>query len=178
MKDDKQETSLVLSATPEFVERRIHVIRGQKVMLDSDLAELYRVETKNLNKAVLRNADRFPEDFMFRLTSQEANALRFQIGTSKVGRGGRRYLPYAFTELGIAMLSSVLNSERAIQMNIFIMRAFAYLRRVIATNKELEERVNQLELDQLKHGKVLTELYGYVKKFMDTPVPKKGKLGY
>lgn len=108
-----------MPVTPEFVERRIHIIRGQKVMLDSDLAELYQVETKNLNKAVNRNANRFPIDFMFQLDKKEAENLRFQSGTSSWG--GRRTTPYAFTELGVAMLSSVLNSDKAIQMNVFIL---------------------------------------------------------
>jgi hypothetical protein len=99
----------------ELIERKIYLLRGQKVMLDSDLAELYGVETFNLNKAVKRNLARFPADFMFQLTGKEAEALRFQIGISKTGRGGRCYLPYVFTEQGVAMLSSVLTSERAIQ---------------------------------------------------------------
>jgi hypothetical protein len=110
----------------EIIEKKILLIRGEKVMLDADLAELYEVETFNLNKAVKRNIDRFPQDFMFQLTKEEADSLRFQIGMSKKeGRGGRRYLPYVFTEQGVAMLSSVLNSERAVKVNIEIMRAFA-----------------------------------------------------
>lgn len=102
----------------EAIERRIYLIRGIRIMLDSDLAELYGVETFNLNKAVKRNIDRFPSDFMFQLTKEEANSLRFHIGMSKTsGRGGRRHLPYGFTEQGVAMLSSVLNSKRAVQVN-------------------------------------------------------------
>src|SRR4030067_2106760 len=109
----------------EVIERKILLIRGQKVMLDSDLAELYGVETSNLNKAVKRNIDRFPEDFMLQLTKEVAASLRFQIGMSKTeGRGGRRYLPYAFTEQGVAMLSSVLNSKRAVQLHFAIMPVF------------------------------------------------------
>jgi len=111
-----------------LIENRILLVRAEKVMLDEDLAELYQVPTKRLNEAVRRNRNRFPEDFMFRLTSEEAHALRSQIATSNSGRGGRRYLPYAFTEQGIAMLSSVLSSERAIEVNIAIMRAFVRLR--------------------------------------------------
>ncbi len=109
----------------ERIARSILLIRGHKVMLDADLARLYSVRTFNLNKAVKRNLDRFPQDFMFQLTAEEAAALRFQIGISKTGRGGRRYLPYAFTEQGVAMLSSVLRSKRAVQVNIEIMRPFA-----------------------------------------------------
>ena len=110
------------------VERRILLIRGQKVMLDTDLAELYGVPTKSLNLAVKRNAERFPEDFMFQLTGDEAAGLRFHFETSKSGRGGRRYRPYAFTEQGVAMLSSVLRSLCAVQVNIAIMRTFVRLR--------------------------------------------------
>src|ERR1700732_1000090 len=105
----------------ERIERSILLLRGQKVMLDRDLADLYGVETKTLNRAVHRNLDRFPNDFMFQLTLKEFTALRYQFGTSK-GRGGRRYLPRAFTEQGVAMLSSVLNSKRAVRVNIEIMR--------------------------------------------------------
>ncbi len=109
---------------PERIERSILLIRGHKVMLDSDLAELYGVTTKRLNEQVRRNLSRFPGDFMFQLTESETHLLRSQIATSKSGRGGRRYPPYAFTEQGVAMLSSVLNSDRAIKVNIEIMRAF------------------------------------------------------
>jgi hypothetical protein len=114
-------------------------------MLDSDLAELYGVTTKRLNEQVRRNLPRFPEDFMFQLTESETYLLRSQFATSKKGRGGRRYLPYAFTEQGVAMLSSVLNSERAIKVNIEIMRAFVRLRQILASNKELAKRLNELE---------------------------------
>src|SRR6266403_1194194 len=127
------------------VERRIFLIRGQKVMLDTDLAELYRVPTKSLNLAVKRNPDRFPEDFMFQLTDDEAAGLRFHFETSKRGRGGRRYLPYAFTEQGVAMLSSVLRSPRAVQVNIAIMRTFVRLREMLLSNAELARKLAALE---------------------------------
>lgn len=130
----------------ETVKGKIYLMRGQKVLLDSDLAELYGVETFNLNKAVKRNLGRFPEDFMFQLSAEEADALRFQIGMSKSsGRGGRRYLPYVFTEQGVAMLSTVLNSERAVQVNIAIMRAFVQMRELAASNRELARKIEQLE---------------------------------
>ena len=147
----------------ERIEQAIYVIRGQKVMLDADLALLYGVETKALNRAVGRSRDRFPEDFMFRLTAEEfanlrfqtetSNAdpdsgpgsLRYQIGTSNAGRGGRRYPPYAFTEQGLAMLSGVLNSPRAIAVNVEIMRAFVRLRRLLAENADLARKVDALE---------------------------------
>jgi ORF6N domain len=123
-----------LPIPPGSITRRIFSFRGHNVLLDVDLAELYQVETKNLNKAVKRNLERFPEDFMFQLTNEEAESLRFQIGTSNEGRGGRRYSPYAFTEQGVAMLSSVLNSDRAIQVNIAIMRAFVQLKQFATTH--------------------------------------------
>ena len=134
----------------ERVVQSIRWIRGQKVLLDSDLAALYGVETKNLNKAVKRNVGRFPADFMFQLTPEELRSLRFQFGTSKA-RGGLRYRPYAFTEQGIAMLSSVLNSERAIKVNIAIMRAFVKLRGVLETNRELAQKFSELERRVGKH---------------------------
>jgi hypothetical protein len=127
------------------VERRIYLIRGQKGMLDADLAARYEVPTKRLNEQVRRNLQRFPDDFMFQLTIEEAAALRSQIVTSKEGRGGRRYLPYVFTEQGVAMLSSVLNSERAIEVNIVIMRAFVRLREMMLSNDELNRKINALE---------------------------------
>ena len=129
----------------ERIEGSIYLIRGEKVMLDRDLAELYEVETRILNRGVKRNLTRFPEDFMFQLSAEEAAGLRSQIGTSKKDRGGRRYLPYAFTEQGVAMLSSVLRSPRAIQVNIEIMRAFVRLRQMLASNAELSGRLDELE---------------------------------
>jgi ORF6N domain len=127
------------------IERHIHFVRGHKVMLDADLAVLYRVTTGNLNLAVRRNKTRFPKDFMFALTKDEVGSLLLQVARAKNGRGGRRTLPFAFTELGVAMLSSVLNSERAVQMNMAIMRAFVRLREIIAHNKDLAVRIEKLE---------------------------------
>lgn len=129
----------------ERIERSILLIRGHKVILDADLAKLYGVTTFNLNKAMKRNIDRFPEDFTFQLTTDEAGALRFQIGMSKPGRrGGRRYLPYAFTDQGVAMLSSVLRSKRAVQVNIEIMRAFVRLRQILSSHKELARKLERI----------------------------------
>jgi hypothetical protein len=131
---------------PERIERRILLIRGQKVMLDADLAELYGVPTRVLNQTVKRNIERFPQDFMFRLTVKETAGLRDYFGSAALrsqsvisnrGRGGRRYLPLAFTEQGVAMLSSVLRSPRAVQVNIAIMRAFVKLREILATHRDL-----------------------------------------
>ena len=132
----------------ERIARAIYFLRGQKVMLDSDLAELYGVETKQLNKQVKRNGDRFPPDFMFQLTRDEWNNLRCQFGTSSLDStsyGGRRYPPYVFTEQGVAMLSSVLKSTRAIQVNIAIMRAFVQLREILATHKDLARKLEEME---------------------------------
>lgn len=126
----------------ERIEIAIYLIRGEKVMLDRDLALLYEVETKMLNRAVKRNLKRFPSDFMFQLTADESDGLRYQIGTSKKGRGGRRYLPYVFTEQGVAMLSSVLNSERALLVNVEIIRAFVKLRQMLASNAEFSRRLD------------------------------------
>lgn len=127
------------------VDRHIRTIRGQRIILDSDLAALYQVQTSRLNEAVRRNRDRFPADFMFQLTHQEVANLISQIAISSSGHGGRRKLPYAFTEHGIAMLSSVLNSERAIHVNIMIVRAFIRLREMVAQSKEIAARVEKLE---------------------------------
>jgi phage regulator Rha-like protein len=122
-----------------IIEKMIYVIRDQKVMLDSDLAELYEVDTKVLNQAVKRNITRFPPDFMFQLTSEESESLMSHFVTSKKGRGGRRYLPFVFTENGVAMLSSVLSSEKAIQINVSIMRIFTRLRSFLMLEKDLSD---------------------------------------
>ena len=133
------------------IQSRIFEIRGQKVMLDFDLAELYQVETKNLNLSVKRNIKRFPSDFMFQLSKDEWNSLRLQIETSK--RGGRRYLPYAFTEQGVAMLSGLLNSDTAIEVNISIMRAFVAIRSFLLTQSSVSSEIKELWL----HIKALEE---------------------
>ncbi|MFI5387241.1 MAG: ORF6N domain-containing protein [Fimbriimonadales bacterium] len=162
-----------------LIERRIYLIRGQKVMLDSGLAELYQVLTKNLNLAVRRNLGRFPEDFMFQLTPEEAASLRLQSATSNVGRGGRRYLPYAFSELGVAMLSSVLNSERAVQMNIIIMRAFVRLREILAGNLDLAHRLDQVEATLRQHGGAIGLLADEIGKLKQPPPrPPKPRIGF
>src|SRR3990172_133058 len=129
----------------ENISRRILTVRGHRVMLDADLAELYDVPTKAFNQAIQRNMDRFPEDFMFQLTEEEFAGLRAQFVASKKGRGGRRYLPYVFTEQGVAMLSGVLNSHRALQVNIAIMRAFVRMRRMLLSHEELARKVAALE---------------------------------
>jgi phage regulator Rha-like protein len=160
------------------VENQIHLIRGQRVMLDSDLAALYQVETKNLNKAVNRNQDRFPTDFAFVLTQQEVADLRFQSGTSKIGRGGRRYLPYAFTQEGVAMLASVLRSKRAIQMNIAIVRAFVRLRELIAAHKELAEEIEKLKTGHAQHASIINLLVEEIESIKALPEPSKKRIGF
>ena len=164
----------------ELIERRIYLIRGQRVMLDSDLAELYQVETKVFNQAVRRNTDRFPEDFMFQLTEEEASALRSQFVTLEKGRGRySKYAPLAFSELGVAMLSSVLNSKRAVQMNIVIMRAFVRLREVLAGNKELARRLEQVEARLRQHGGAIGLLADEIKKLKQgPPQPPKRRIGF
>lgn len=163
----------------EVIEKKIYLIRGQKVMLDKDLADLYGVKTFNLNKAVKRNISRFPQDFMFQLTKEEADSLRFQIGMSKIeGRGGRRYLPYAFTEQGVAMLSSVLKSERAVQVNIAIMRAFVKLREILSTHKELAHKLAELEQKIEKHDEEIKAVFDAIRQLMAPPETKKRKIGF
>jgi len=163
----------------EIIERKIYLIRSQKVMLDSDLAELYGVKTFNLNKAVKRNIDRFPQDFMFQLTKEEADSLRFQIGMSKSeGRGGRRYLPYAFTEQGVAMLSSVLRSERAIHVNIAIMRVFVKLREFLSTHKELAHKLAELERKIERHDEEIKAIFDAIRQLMTPPQKVKRKIGF
>ena len=154
----------------ERIASRIYLIRGEKVMLDADLAELYGVGTKVLNQAVTRNAERFPEDFMFQLAEDEFAHLRSQIVTSSWG--GRRYPPRAFTEMGVAMLSSVLRSKQAVEINIDIMRAFARLRQMLATNEELARKVAQ-------HDRQIAVLFEHIQKRLDPPeLKKKRPIGF
>ena len=159
----------------ESIERSILLIRHHKVMLDSDLAELYGVTTKRLNEQVKRNRARFPEDFMFQLTASEAEILRSQIATSKKGGGGRRYRPYAFKEQGVAMLSSVLNSERAIQVNIEIMRAFVRLRRMLASHAVLARKLDVLEK---KYNTQFKVVFDAIRELMRPPESKKRPIGF
>lgn len=157
------------------IETRIYLIRGQKVMLDSDLAMLYGVETKYLNKAVKRNLARFPVDFMFQLTEDEGNFLRFQSGTSKIGRGGRQYYPYAFTQEGIAMLSGILNSAQAIEANIAIKRAFVGLRALAASHRVIGEKLSKLEQ---KYDHQFKSVFDAIREIMSThSVPRKRIIG-
>lgn len=166
------------------IEGEIYFIRGQRVMLDRDLAELYGVTTKRLNEQVRRNISRFPEDFMFQLTKEEydilkcqfdTSNLRSQFATSKERHGGRRYLPYVFTEQGVAMLSSVLNSERAIRVNIQIMRTFTKLRSLLLTHKDLQRKIEEMEK---KYDQQFRVVFDAIKALLQYPEPKKKAIGF
>lgn len=161
----------------ELIEKRIYLVRGQKVMLDSDLAELYGVTTGNLNLAVRRNKTRFPQDFMFQLTAEEAKSLLLQTARTK-GRGGRRTPPYVFTEQGVAMLSSVLRSEHAVQVNIAIMRAFVRLRELLAVHKDLAHKIEALERKDAEHDAKFRVVFEAIQELLqDTPPPRR-RIGF
>src|SRR5688572_8511911 len=169
----KNQLSLIPS---ERIERAIIVIRGEKVMLDSDLAALYEVETKELLRAVRRNVNRFPPDFAYQLTAQEFTILRRQFGTSSLAWGGRRNCPWVFTEQGIAMLSSVLHSERAIEVNIAIMRAFVRLRQLLASHADLARKLDELEK---KYDEQFAIVFEAIRKLMEPPEPgERQEMGY
>lgn len=162
----------------ETVTRRIYAIRGQRVMLDADLAELYGVPTKRLNEQVRRNLDRFPADFLFQLDEEEFAALRSQIATSNSGRGGRRYLPHAFTEHGAIMAATVLNSPKAIEMSIFVVRAFVQLREMLSTHKELAEQLDALERKVSSHDQAIAGLINAIRELMQAPAPQSRPIGF
>jgi hypothetical protein len=166
----------------EGITRAILVLRGHRVLLDQALAELYGVETRVLVQAIKRNLARFPADFMFQLTASEWAGLRSQIVTSKPRRGGRRYAPYAFTEQGVAMLSSVLGSERAIAVNIQIMRAFVRMRELLISNRELAEKLDQLEarLDRklASHDEAIAAILSAIRELMNPTPPRRRGIGF
>lgn len=176
LETSSRDISYMNSSRPELrIEGMIYQIRGERVLLDQDLAQLYGVETKALVQAVKRNASRFPADFMFLLKDQEFMALRSQIVTSK-GRGGRRSAPYVFTEQGVAMLSSVLTSKRAIEVNIQIMRTFVKLRRLIELHTELADRL--IDLEQ-RHEQKFQLVFDAIRELVkEKPVPKKRQIGF
>lgn len=159
------------------IEHVILLIRGQRVMLDRDLAALYGVETKNLNKAVQRNLDRFPPDFMFQLTAEEAEASRFQFGTLKRGQN-IKYLPYVFTQEGVAMLSSVLRSPRAVQVNIAIMRVFVRLRETLALHKGLAHKLVDLERKIEGHDQAIKSLFDAIRELMTPAAKPRREIGF
>jgi len=170
--------SKAAAALARRVDTRILLLRGKKVILDSDLAELYGVASKRLNQQVTRNASRFPADFRFRLTRAEYENLRLQFATSSLGHGGRRYLPYAFTEHGAIMAASVLNSERAIQMSIFVVRAFVRMREALAANQQIIANLAELERRLENHDGKIQQLVHAIRELMLPPAPNRRKIGF
>jgi len=169
-----------LAISTQGIERAIFVVRGQKVILDAQLAALYGTSTKTLNKAVKRNRARFPGDFMFQLSEEEFESLRFQSGTSNT-RGGRRYSPYAFTEHGAIMAASVLNSQRAVLVSVLVVRTFVKLREVLTTHKELAHKMAELERRVGNHDEAIGSLVGTLRALMAAPRKrrsKKGRIGF
>ena len=178
MTKSKTNGLLESTVTVELIQRRIYLIRCRKVMLDSDLAGLYQVTAGNLNLAVRRNSDCFPDDFMFQLSKEEAESLILQSARTKIGRGGRQTLPYAFTEQGVAMLSSVLNTQRAIHVNNGIMRAFVQLRELLSTHKDLASKLDALERKLTEHDRKFAIVFTELRKLIDTPLPVKRRIGF
>jgi len=168
--------SKALMIPDELVMNKIYLIRGQKVMLDRDLAELYAVETKVLNQAVKRNSERFPADFMFQLTKKDFENLKSQFVTSSWG--GVRKMPFAFTEQGVSMLSSVLKSERAIRVNIQIIRIFTRMREIIMTHKDILLQLEKIERKLAGHDEDITLIFQYLKQLLSPPQPARRKIGF
>lgn len=166
-----------IALSPEMLVQQIHFVRGHKVMLDADLALLYKVETRTLVQAVKRNIRRFPADFMFQLTDEEWDALRSHFVISK-GRGGRRYTPYVFTEHGALMLASVLNSETADEVGIVVVRTFVQLREMLSTNKELAAMLIKLEHKVASHDQAITGLINTIRQLMKTPEESSRPIGF
>ena len=162
----------------ELLMNKIYLIRGQKVMLDSDLAELYGTETKVLKQAVKRNRNRFPDDFIFELTQEEFESLRSQIVTSNKGRGGARYLPLAFTEQGVSMLSGVLNSETDVRVHIQIIRVFAKMRQLLLTHKDILLQLQKIEKNLTGHDEDIQLIFQYLKQLLNPPQPPRRKIGF
>jgi ORF6N domain len=160
------------------VESRIFLLRHQRVILDADLAELYGVPVKVLNQQIKRNRERFPEDFVFQLAAKEYQSLRSQIVTSNEGRGGRRYSPYAFTEHGAIMAATVLNSERAVQMSVFVVRAFVRLREMLATNRRLAGKIDELENRVDTNDSDILDLFAAIKELMTPSNKRRARIGF
>jgi phage regulator Rha-like protein len=160
------------------VEPRILILRGHKVMLDSELAELYGVQVKRLNEQVKRNAGRFPQDFMFQLSPSEHRNLRSQIATSSSEHGGRRHLPFAFTEHGAVMAATVLNSKRAIKMSVFVVRAFVRLREMLNTNQKVATKLVELERRLKGHDAIIQDIIDAIRALMDPPRRKRRRIGF
>ena len=171
-------TTSSLTVSVQLIERRIYLIRGHKVMIDVDLAKLYGVPTHRLNERVKRNRKRFPEDFMFQLTKEETENLRSQFAISSSGYGGRRSLPYVFTEQGVAMLSSVLNSEQAIEVDITIMRAFVKLRQMLESNEQLNRKFAAVIRKLSTHDKYFKVVFDELKRLTEQPTPARKQIGF
>jgi hypothetical protein len=165
-------------ALAKKAESKIQVLHGHRVILDDDLAALYGVTVKRLNEQVKRNAKRFPSDFLVRLTAEDEKRLRSQIATSNIGRGGRRYLPYAFTEHGAVMAATVLNSKRAVDMSIFVVRAFVKMREALAANQEIVSKLKEIEQRLESHDVDLQELVAAVRELMIPPPPNSRRIGF
>lgn len=161
------------------IARAILLLRGQRVILDAELAALYAVTTKRLNEQIRRNRKRFPDDFIFQLTAEEAGALRSQFATLKTGRGQhRKYLPYAFTEHGAIMVATILNSPRAVEMSVFVVRAFVRLRELLASNAALARKLDELERKYKHHDEAITAILSAIRELMSPPVPKRRGIGF
>ncbi len=160
------------------IESRITILRHKKVILDTALAEIYGIPVKRLNQQVNRNRERFPFDFMFQITTRELTALRLQIATSKKGRGGRRSLPYAFTEHGAIMAATVLNSEQAVQMSVFVVRAFVRLRQMLSANREFADRIKELEKHLETHDGTIQEIMRVIRRLMSPSPSRRSKIGF
>ena len=162
----------------ELVINKIYLIRGQKVMLDRDLAELYDVETKVFKQTIRRNLERFPDDFMFEMTTEELENWRSQFVTSNSDKKGLRHPPFCFTEQGVAMLSSVLKSETAIRVNIQIIRIFTRMREMIMTHKDILLQLEKIEKKLAGHDEDITLIFGYLKQLLNPPQPSRRKIGF
>ncbi|HEX4489268.1 MAG TPA: ORF6N domain-containing protein [Terriglobales bacterium] len=165
-------------ALAKKAESKIQILHGHRVILDADLAALYGVSVKRLNEQVKRNAKRFPSDFLFRLSAEQGKILRSQIATSNIRRGGRRYLPYAFTEHGAVMAATVLNSKRAVDMSIFVVRAFIKMREALAANQEIVSKLKEIEQRLESHDVDLQELVAAVRELMIPPPPNSRRIGF
>jgi hypothetical protein len=177
-KPERPTSSTQRKAATISIDLRILILRRQRVILDTALAELYNVPVKRLNEQTKRNRKRFPADFMFQLTVRENKSLRSQFATSNIGRGGRRSLPYAFTEHGAIMAATVLNSERAVEMSVFVVRAFVRLREMLAANKELAARLAELEEHLEIHDGTIQEIVTVIKRLMNAPPRRRSKIGF
>jgi hypothetical protein len=177
-KREQRLSTVQRKAAAATIDLRILILRHQKVILDTALAELYNVPVKRLNEQTKRNRKKFPADFMFQLTPRENKSLRSQFATSKIGRGGRRSLPYAFTEHGAIMAATVLNSEQAVEMSVFVVRAFVRLREMLAANREIAARIEDLEAHLDTHDGAIHEIIKVIKRLMNPRQPRRARIGF